>query len=72
MLDILELFLHHQNYQFFRMDGTTRPKERMELVNKFNTNKLVFAFIMTTRTGGIGLNLTGADTVVFIDTDWNP
>ena len=44
----------------------------MELVNKFNTNALIFAFIMTTRTGGIGLNLTGASVVIFIDTDWNP
>lgn len=54
------------------MDGSTKPRERMDLVNRFNTNKLVFAFIMTTRTGGIGLNLTGADTVIFVDTDWNP
>ena len=54
------------------MDGSTPPKMRQELVNKFNTNPIVFCFIMTTRTGGIGLNLTGANTVIFVDTDWNP
>ncbi|CAL6094738.1 SNF2_family helicase [Hexamita inflata] len=72
MLDILELFLNHQKYHFFRMDGSSTPKQRINLVNQFNTNLSIFAFIMTTRTGGIGLNLTGADCVVFVDTDWNP
>lgn len=72
MLDILELFLNNQNYRYYRMDGQTPPKTRQMLVDRFNTNKLIFAFIMTTRTGGIGLNLTGASQVVFVDTDWNP
>lgn len=42
------------------------------LVDRFNSNPNIFAFIMTTRTGGIGLNLTGASAVIFVDTDWNP
>lgn len=72
MLDILELFLNFLHFQFFRMDGATSPKERMNLVDRFNADPNIFAFILTTRTGGIGLNLTGANVVLFVDTDWNP
>ncbi|KAH0575033.1 SNF2 family helicase [Spironucleus salmonicida] len=71
-LDILETFLSSLALSFYRMDGTTPPKQRQLLVDKFNAFPQIFAFIMTTRTGGIGLNLTGADSVIFVDTDWNP
>lgn len=45
---------------------------RQRLVNQFNTNPRIFLFIASTRAGGVGINLTGADTVIFYDTDWNP
>lgn len=45
---------------------------RQRLVDKFNLNKKIFCFISSTRCGGIGINLTGADCVIFYDTDWNP
>lgn len=45
---------------------------RQRLVERFNNDPKIFCFISSTRSGGIGLNLTGADTVIFYDTDWNP
>lgn len=42
------------------------------LMERFNADKRIFAFILSTRSGGIGVNLTGADTVIFYDSDWNP
>lgn len=44
----------------------------MQLVEQFNSNDRIFCFILSTRSGGIGLNLTGADSVIFFDSDWNP
>lgn len=41
-------------------------------MERFNQDKRIFAFILSTRSGGIGVNLTGADTVIFYDSDWNP
>lgn len=42
------------------------------LMQRFNTNPKIFIFILSTRSGGVGMNLTGADTVIFYDSDWNP
>ena len=42
------------------------------LMQRFNTNPKLFVFILSTRSGGVGMNLTGADTVIFYDSDWNP
>ena len=41
-------------------------------MQRFNTNPKIFVFILSTRSGGVGMNLTGADTVIFYDSDWNP
>lgn len=41
-------------------------------MDRFNADKRIFVFILSTRSGGIGVNLTGADTVIFYDSDWNP
>jgi len=72
MLDVLEAFLNHHGYIYLRLDGSTRIDQRQLLMEKFNTDKKIFIFILSTRSGGIGVNLTGADTVVFYDSDWNP
>jgi SNF2 family DNA or RNA helicase len=72
MLDILESFLNLYGYTYCRLDGNTKPEQRQLLVQRFNTDKKLFAFILSTRSGGFGINLTGADTVIFYDTDWNP
>ena len=72
MLDILEAFLNLYGYAYCRLDGSTRPEQRQILMQRFNTDDRLFAFILSTRSGGFGINLTGADTVVFYDSDWNP
>ena len=72
MLDILESALCMYNFNYVRLDGSTKTEYRQPLVEYFNNSPKVFAFISSTRSGGIGLNLTSADTVVFFDSDWNP
>src|SRR5262249_38139601 len=72
MLDILEEFLNLHGYTYSRLDGTTKPEQRQLLMERFNNSPKIFAFILSTRSGGIGVNLTGADTVIFYDSDWNP
>lgn len=72
MLDILEVALNYKNIKYLRLDGSTRAEMRQCLVDNFNENKNIQCFISSTRSGGIGLNLTGADSVIFYDTDWNP
>ncbi|KAI6645978.1 SWR1 complex protein, SNF2 family DNA-dependent ATPase [Oopsacas minuta] len=72
MLNILEVFLNYHGYKYFRLDGSTSPEDRFYLVERFNNDPSIFVFILSTRSGGIGMNLTGADTVIFYDIDWNP
>ena len=54
------------------MDGSTQIADRRDMINEFQTNPKIFAFLLSTRAGGLGVNLTGADTVIFYDNDWNP
>ncbi|XP_077211102.1 SNF2 domain-containing protein / helicase domain-containing protein isoform X2 [Tasmannia lanceolata] len=72
MLDILEAFINLYGYTYMRLDGSTPPEERQTLMQRFNTNPKFFLFILSTRSGGVGINLVGADTVIFYDSDWNP
>lgn len=72
MLDILENFLITSDYDYRRMDGHTPVKQRMALIDEFNNSDDIFIFILTTKVGGLGTNLTGADRVIIFDPDWNP
>lgn len=72
MLDFLEILLSSKNFPYVRLDGTIATEKRQAIVSTFNENPRLFAFISSTRVGGIGLNLTSADTVIFYDCDWNP
>ncbi|KAF8006362.1 hypothetical protein BT93_K0608 [Corymbia citriodora subsp. variegata] len=72
MLDILESFLVSGEYKYRRMDGLTPVKQRMALIDEFNSSDDVFIFILTTKVGGLGTNLTGANRVIIFDPDWNP
>uniref|UniRef100_A0A665VZX0 Snf2-related CREBBP activator protein n=1 Tax=Echeneis naucrates TaxID=173247 RepID=A0A665VZX0_ECHNA len=72
MLDVLEQFLNYHGHIYLRLDGSTRVEQRQALMERFNADRRIFCFILSTRSGGVGVNLTGADTVVFYDSDWNP
>ena len=72
MLDILESFLSMHGYKYLRLDGSTKVDDRGRLMEKFNRDSKIFCFILSTRSGGIGINLTGADSCVMYDSDWNP
>ncbi|CEP17812.1 hypothetical protein [Parasitella parasitica] len=72
MLDILEIMMKQKQYRYLRMDGTTPVGQRIAMVNEFNNVPEIFLFLLTTKTGGLGLNLTGADRVILFDPDWNP
>ncbi len=72
MLDIFEIFLNLHDFTYLRLDGSTSVERRQRLMDRFNTDPKIFCFILSTRSGGLGINLTGADTVIFYDSDWNP
>lgn len=72
VLDILEQFLNIHGYRYMRLDGATKIEDRQLLTEKFNRDNRIPVFILSTRSGGLGINLTGADTVIFYDSDWNP
>ncbi|XP_011353710.1 DNA excision repair protein ERCC-6 isoform X5 [Pteropus vampyrus] len=72
MLDILEIFLRAQKYSYLKMDGTTTIASRQPLITRYNEDTSIFVFLLTTRVGGLGVNLTGANRVIIYDPDWNP
>lgn len=72
MLDIFEKIMNMFRFNYVRLDGGTKTEVRQQLVERFNNDPRVMVFISSTRSGGIGLNLTGASNVIFFDTDWNP
>ncbi|AMD19772.1 HCL379Wp [Eremothecium sinecaudum] len=72
VLDILEQFLNYHGYLYLRLDGATKVEDRQILTERFNSDSRITAFILSSRSGGLGINLTGADTVIFYDSDWNP
>jgi SNF2 family DNA or RNA helicase len=72
MLDILEAFLNLNGHTYLRLDGSTGVDRRQRLMDRFNNDPKLFCFILSTRSGGLGINLTGADSVIFYDSDWNP
>uniref|UniRef100_A0A182JX29 TATA-binding protein-associated factor 172 n=1 Tax=Anopheles christyi TaxID=43041 RepID=A0A182JX29_9DIPT len=75
MLDIVEndlLKKHLPAVSYLRLDGSVPPSTRHHIVTKFNGDPSIDVLLLTTQVGGLGLNLTGADTVIFVEHDWNP
>jgi helicase SWR1 len=72
VLDILEMFLSYNGHRYLRLDGSTKIEDRQIITERFNSDNRIFCFIASSRSGGVGINLTGADTVFFYDSDWNP
>ncbi|KXN85489.1 putative helicase mot1 [Leucoagaricus sp. SymC.cos] len=75
MLDIIETDLfkaHMQSVTYMRLDGSTEANKRHAIVQTFNSDPSIDCLLLTTHVGGLGLTLTGADTVIFVEHDWNP
>ncbi|KAH9321118.1 hypothetical protein KI387_015757, partial [Taxus chinensis] len=74
-LDIIEKDLfqaHMKSVTYMRLDGSVEPSKRFDIVKAFNSDPTIDVLLLTTHVGGLGLNLTSADTVVFVEHDWNP
>ncbi|RAL10055.1 putative RSC complex subunit (Sth1) [Aspergillus homomorphus CBS 101889] len=73
IMNIMEDFLRLRGLKYLRLDGSTKSDDRSDLLKKFNAEgSEYFCFLLSTRAGGLGLNLQTADTVIIFDSDWNP
>ena len=72
MMDLCEEYLTYRHHRYLRLDGSSKLEDRRDMVAAWQTNPDLFIFILSTRAGGLGINLTAADTVIFYDSDWNP
>ncbi len=73
MLDILAEYMSLRGFQFQRLDGSTKAELRHQAMEHFNApGSDDFCFLLSTRAGGLGINLATADTVIIFDSDWNP
>ncbi|CAG9760588.1 unnamed protein product [Ceutorhynchus assimilis] len=73
MLDILEDYCHWRMYPYCRLDGQTPHEDRQRQINEYNEEgSKKFVFMLSTRAGGLGINLATADVVIIYDSDWNP
>lgn len=82
MLDIIQDYLGYRRYSYERLDGSIRGEDRIETLKRFTDTKTngsssspaaaATVFLLSTRCGGVGLNLAVADVVIFFDLDWNP
>ncbi|MCO5566352.1 hypothetical protein L7F22_020029 [Adiantum nelumboides] len=72
MLNILEDYMIYRKYKYLRLDGSSSIMDRRDMVKDFQHRGDIFVFLLSTRAGGLGINLTAADTVIFYESDWNP
>lgn len=72
MIDILEEYMWYRKHTYMRLDGSSKISDRRDMVADFQNRSDIFVFLLSTRAGGLGINLTAADTVIFYDSDWNP
>jgi SNF2 family DNA or RNA helicase len=71
-LDMIQNFVKGEGYSYLRLDGSTPTNRRQELVDKYQNDPEIFLFLISTKAGGLGLNLTAANVVLIFDVDYNP
>ena len=72
MLDLISEYCEFRNFNFERLDGRVRGADRQKAIDRFEREKSSFLFLLSTRAGGVGINLTAADICIIFDSDWNP
>jgi SNF2 family DNA or RNA helicase len=72
LLDLTQTLMSSEGWAFRRLDGSMTLKARSKAVKEYQTHAAIFAILVSTKAGGVGLNLTAADTVIVFDPDWNP
>jgi len=72
VLDLLEELCEKRAFPVERLDGRITGNQRQQAIDRFNREDSSFVFLLSTRAGGVGINLTSADTVIIFDSDWNP
>lgn len=73
MLALIEEFLIHQGILYEKIDGSTKARDRQQSIDRFNSPQTGFSvFLLSTKAGGVGINLTAAQVVIIFDSDWNP
>jgi len=72
ILDLLEIYMSHHGHSYLRLDGSTQVHERQLMIDLYNMDESIFIFLLSTKAGGLGINLTAADTVILHDIDYNP
>lgn len=72
MLNVMEEYLKIRKHTYVRLDGQTPVNMRQDLIDEFTNDQSIFIFLLSTKAGGLGINLTAADTVIIHDIDFNP
>lgn len=72
MLNIMEDYMKLRNHKYLRLDGQTPVSMRQDLIDQYTKDESIFIFLLSTKAGGLGINLTAADTVIISDIDFNP
>lgn len=72
VLDIIEEYMNIKEHRYLRLDGSTPVNERQDLIDEFSNDSSIFVFLLSTRAGGLGINLTAANVVILHDIDFNP
>ena len=72
MLDLISEYCEFREFPYERLDGRVRGTDRQKSIDRFNKEAESFLFLLSTRAGGVGINLTAADICIIFDSDWNP